>query len=490
MPSITSIRTRLLLTLGLILLLSFIATGVANYMVSKRSLRVVAMEETLPLIADSVRSELQRHLLRPVNISSLMANDTFLKDWVLDGEQDIDKVVNYLKQIKEKYGFFTSFFVSAQTGHYYFYNGILKTMSPEDEHDVWYYSFKNRNISQELDVDTNEAASGALTIFINHRLEGPDRRFLGVTGVGLKLTRIRDLLGDQRRFKNRVIYMVDANGLIQVHPDQSLIEKTNIADLPGIGHLAAKILASKEDVHSYVAEGAWRTQYITSLYFPEFDWFLIVQQDESTALGKVRATFYVNLAVGLAATFLVIVLVFWTVNMFQGKLEEMAVKDGLTGLFNRRHFMELAGAEAVRVKRYDRRISLLLLDVDHFKNINDRHGHGVGDEALKLLAKSLQFGLREQDVVGRIGGEEFAVMLPETDLENACLAAERIRKTVELTPLVTSSEQLTITISIGAASARGDQADIDDLCQKADQAMYQAKTDGRNRVRSYHPEDN
>ncbi len=116
--------------------------------------------------------------MRPLFVSSLMANDTFLKDWAAGGESDISKIERYLGEIQGKYGFFSAFFVSAETGKYYYPGGILKTISPEDDHDVWYYDFVSSGEGHDLDVDSNEAANNILTVFINHRLASDDGKLL------------------------------------------------------------------------------------------------------------------------------------------------------------------------------------------------------------------------------------------------------------------------------------------------------------------------
>ena len=128
-----SIRNKLIIVLSLVLTLAFVSTSLISFMVSKDHFRTSALDETLPLISNNILSEIQRDLMMPIQVSSLMANDTFLKDWALAGEKDVTQVSRYLNEIKDKYGFFTAFFVSEQTGRYYYYNGILKTVSTGDD---------------------------------------------------------------------------------------------------------------------------------------------------------------------------------------------------------------------------------------------------------------------------------------------------------------------------------------------------------------------
>ncbi|MFZ5426093.1 MAG: PAS domain S-box protein [Thermodesulfobacteriota bacterium] len=174
-------------------------------------------------------------------------------------------------------------------------------------------------------------------------------------------------------------------------------------------------------------------------------------------------------------------------KQMEQELERLAYSDALTGLANRRHFMELAELELSRAVRYGNRLSILLMDVDHFKSINDTHGHHVGDLALQKLGGLCREKLRNIDTAGRIGGEEFAVLLPQTGGKEAVLTAERLRKAVAKaeTPLGEGAF-MRFTVSIGVATLGGTSEGIDALLERADKALYKAKRDGRNRVRVEH----
>jgi len=170
----------------------------------------------------------------------------------------------------------------------------------------------------------------------------------------------------------------------------------------------------------------------------------------------------------------------------QNALERLARTDTLTGLSNRRHFMELAASELNRTVRYGGELSLLMMDLDHFKSVNDRYGHHVGDLVLQSLSSVCGATLREIDAVGRIGGEEFAVVLPQTDGSRAFVVAERLRKAIMDTPLaLRDGTAVHFTVSIGVATLMGDQTDLDGLLACADKALYAAKNGGRNRVSAW-----
>lgn len=167
------------------------------------------------------------------------------------------------------------------------------------------------------------------------------------------------------------------------------------------------------------------------------------------------------------------------------RMEEMAITDTLTGLYNRRGMVQLAGRELDRAQRYQRPLSVLMLDIDHFKVLNDAHGHLVGDQVLVGLARLLESSVRRVDLLSRHGGEEFVALLPESDLPSAARAAERVRLKVEAADFPTHAGLMTITISVGVAGSDEIGLDLELLVDAADQAMYAAKQAGRNRVWSW-----
>ena len=172
------------------------------------------------------------------------------------------------------------------------------------------------------------------------------------------------------------------------------------------------------------------------------------------------------------------------------KLLELAGADDLTGLPNRRRFREAAATELGRDRRYGRSLALMTIDVDNFKAINDSFGHDGGDQALIQLARIGQSVLRDSDVLARQGGDEFAVLMPETDLAAATDAAERLRQAVAEAELAAGSARFGLTISIGLTAIEGtEEISLNQLLKQADQALYEAKQSGRNKVCLYRVKD-
>ena len=164
--------------------------------------------------------------------------------------------------------------------------------------------------------------------------------------------------------------------------------------------------------------------------------------------------------------------------------KELSATDPLTGAINRRKFDEIASREVDRFYRYNRPLSIMMLDIDYFKNVNDTYGHSIGDVVLKEFYKICLNAVRNTDIVARIGGEEFAILMPETNLQQANILAKRICKTVsEFAIAIENSPNIKLTVSIGVTkwNTEGFKT-INDILEYADQALYEAKKSGRNRV--------
>lgn len=171
-------------------------------------------------------------------------------------------------------------------------------------------------------------------------------------------------------------------------------------------------------------------------------------------------------------------------KLMEFELKKLSETDELTGLKNRRKFLASATKALERLKREDAPVSMLIIDLDNFKAINDAHGHAVGDKALCNAAQQIQQAIRHRDLLARIGGEEFAVLLPDTDEWGAVMVAERVRAFVAASALDIAAGTLKLTVSIGVTSFRATDRSPDEALGRADKALYRAKEEGRDRVRA------
>jgi diguanylate cyclase (GGDEF)-like protein len=164
------------------------------------------------------------------------------------------------------------------------------------------------------------------------------------------------------------------------------------------------------------------------------------------------------------------------------KIQQIAITDDLTGLYNRRGLYEIGRLEIERTRRYEMPLAAIVMDIDHFKQVNDQHSHAIGDQVLRSFSKCVQENTRELDVVGRIGGEEFVILLPGSNHKSAQRTAARLQKLISNNVTQTSAGEIKITVSQGVAILDGSMQDLNDLVKAADRALYKAKESGRNRV--------
>jgi diguanylate cyclase (GGDEF)-like protein len=472
-------RHRLLLLAYLLLSVGFFATALFGYFVSKHAIRAAIIGQDLPLTSSNIYSEIQRDLVRPVLISSTMAGDTFLRRWVVSGEKNAAEISHYLREVKERYGAFSSFFVSDRSGVYYTGDGVLKRVSREEPRDVWYYRVRDMTDAYEINVDPDLANSDALTIFINFRVFDFDGNYIGATGIGLTVDAVRRLVNTfQERFQ-RTIYFVDSHGRIVPFGNRPHHADPDLRHAEGLGPIMDRILNEKTGSYQYLADGDNHILYVN--YLPELKWYLFVEQNEEHALAGIRRTLYINLAISLAVTLVVLFLTHLTLSRYHRRMEEMATTDELTGLLNRKAFNVFIERLMAEYRREQRPTSVLIADVDHFKDINDRNGHLAGDRVLRDVAQLLNGSLRGSDIAVRWGGEEFLLVLRGCDLTEALRVAENLRNTVAGHTFAAGSQDIAVTISIGAAEYDG-RENSEQWIARADAGLYAAKDAGRNRV--------
>jgi two-component system cell cycle response regulator len=169
-------------------------------------------------------------------------------------------------------------------------------------------------------------------------------------------------------------------------------------------------------------------------------------------------------------------------SIYHDELYKQATLDPLTRIFNRKHFNQEIESEYSRARRYGRPLSMLMMDLDHFKKVNDTYGHPAGDYVLKQTANLVKDSLRAQDIFARFGGEEFALLLPETTNDNAFALGEKIRGRIQQAPYEYNAKKIPVTLSIGVATLKTNHANWEDLVGEADRNLYSAKNAGRNRV--------
>lgn len=472
-------RSKLIALVCLLLCAGFLATTLLSYFASRDSIRSAIIDTELPLTSDNVYSEIQKDLVRPVLISSMMSRDTFLRDWVIGGERDVGQMTRYLKEVMSHYGAFTAFFVSDASHTYYHADGVLKHVDPAEPRDAWYFRVRGMKEPYEVNVDPDLANRDTLTIFINYRVLDYRERFIGTTGVGLTVDAVVGIIQNYQQRYGRTIYFVNGDGDIVLagRRDEGGERRRNIRDIDGLRDQATTILAGNGGSFEY--ENEHGHHFLNVRYIPELKWRLFVVKDERSAVSGLQHALYVNLAVCASVTLLVLLLVYLTINRYQRALEAMATTDSLTGLANRRA-LELLLEQAMRdAQRQKTPLSAILIDIDHFKELNDRHGHQAGDRVLQALGETLRSSLRASDIACRWGGEEFLVVLKNTDVAAALPIAESLRQRIVALPVPAGSDA--VRISAGLVAWQAGEA-VEELVARADAQLYRAKQTGRDRV--------
>jgi signal transduction histidine kinase len=315
-------KRNLILFLGLFLLFAFTATSIASFFVSRVAIRDSILSRELPLTSDNIYSEIQKDLLLPLYVSSTMANDTFLRDWVINGEQDKKLIKRYLSEIKSKYKTVSAFFISEKSRTYYYHSGVLKTVKEDEPRDEWYFRVRHMENPYEINVDPDMANKDAITIFINNKVFDFDHQYIGATGVGLTVTTLKKKIQDYQTTYQRNIFFIDHQGRIILQNQNSQTgssEGKYIKNINGLSTVADQVLNNVSTSLEYRVDN--RTVFLSSRYIPELNWYLMVEQGMDSALQPMRNVLYFNMIICLLVTAIVLIIIAYTVFRYQKNLE-------------------------------------------------------------------------------------------------------------------------------------------------------------------------
>ena len=484
MPLSTSRKAQitLLSLLSILLLGGFLATSLVSYFASRDSIRHNIVNTELPLTSDNIYSEIQKDLIRPTQIASMMSRDTFLRDWVIAGEQDAQPMTRYLREVQDHYGTFTSFFISEKSRTYYQAKGVLKQVQEDEPRDDWYFRVRDMQTPYEINVDVDMANADRLTIFINYKVLDYDGSFIGATGVGLAVDAVVKLIDEYQARYERSVYFVDTTGRITLTGAQGgpmgAQVGDSLTDVPGLDGLMEKLPTPQSGQFEYQEQG--REHFLNVRYIPELEWYLFVDKQDK-ALAGIRQGLYINLLLCLLVTAIVLTLVSLAIRRYQQRIAALATTDSLTDLPNRRGFDILAEQALQEAQRDSSPLCAVLLDLDNFKLINDQHGHLAGDQVLHDFAQQLRGKLRQSDILCRWGGEEFILLLKNTDRQAAHDLAEKLRQHCAEQRYAVEGQSLQVTVSLGLSQWHTGES-LHTLLGRTDRALYRAKQAGRDRV--------
>jgi len=449
-----------------------------NYYISIQTSEKQLKTVSLPLSLDNIYTEIQKNILQPYLISSMMANDTFVKSWLEKPDQDDQKIVNYLRAIKEKYHIFNTFLVSAKTKNYYTQAGLIEKLDLNNTKTKWYTDFLKIQNIHEINIDFNKKISSSLTIFINYKILNNKNSTIGVTGVAIKTTYINKMLKKFREKYNFKVTFFNKQGKT-ILSEQDHNNYKSIDTSPLLKPYYKKII-SKES-HLLEVKKNNERYLIHTKYIKDLNLYLMVEVKLSTYTNNLKTILLFNLLSALAIVVFIVIVLYRIIQQHSKKLETLAFYDPLTQIYNRRYFeTSLLGQIAIS-KRYKSNLSVIFIDIDNFKYINDSKGHDIGDEILIIIAKIFKENIREIDMVARWGGEEFIILLPYSDIKEATQVAHKLKNRLENYTKIKTILSYALKASFGVTQYKeGD--DLDTIIKRADDAMYISKKNGKNRV--------
>ena len=472
------LKTKVVLIIASLLLGVSITGSIINYHKNVRDTQAQLQNTSLPLSVDNIYTEIQQRMIEPLLVSSLMSNDTFLRDWIMEGETDLNGIVRYLTEIQQKYDVFTTFLVSDVIKNYYHPRGLIDVINKENSADTWYFRFKEQSELYEINLDHNANLGDFLVMFINYKVMNYKKEMIGVTGVGVRLLNIEQMLNSFKTRYKYDVYFVDQKGELTLF-SKALNKRGNIANIEGLRQIEESIFEGKQTQFEYKdkdGEYLLNTKYIEKLKL-----HLFVEINKKEYLDELKKTFYGNLLASILVTVLVTFIILYTINIYQKQLVQLASEDALTGLANRRKFNEHFEKLYKLYKKGINRLTLFLIDIDDFKEVNDTFGHLIGDEALIRVADILRVELRASDMIARWGGEEFALLLVDVSPEKAMEIAQKLCQAIKEDKVLTQLLQKPLTVSIGLGELSSLESQ-DGLVYKVDNALYEAKKAGKDQV--------
>lgn len=472
------LKTKVVLIIAGLLLGVSITGSIINYMKNVRDTQAQLQNTSLPLSVDNIYTEIQQRMIEPLLVSSLMSNDTFLRDWIMEGEIDMNGIMRYLTEIQQKYDIFTTFLVSDVTKNYYHPRGLIDVINKENSADAWYFRFKEQSEPYEINLDYNANLGDFLVMFINYKVMNYKQEMIGATGVGVRLVNIEEMLNSFKTKYKYDVYFVDHKGELTLF-SKGLNKRGNIENIEGLNKIKEAIFTDKQTQFEYKdkdGEYLLNTKYIEKLKL-----HLFVEINKKEYLDELKKTFYGNLFASLFVTALVTFIILYTINIYQRQLVQLASEDALTGLANRRKFNEHFEKLYKNYKKGVNRLTLLLIDIDDFKEVNDTFGHLIGDDSLIRVAEILRVELRASDMIARWGGEEFALLLVDVPSEKAMEIAQKICHAIKEDKVLNTLLQRPLTVSIGLGELNSFESQ-DGLVHKVDTALYEAKKAGKDQV--------
>lgn len=471
-------RYRIVFIIAFLLIGLSVSLSTVNYVITLESTQKQLENSSLPLSTDNIYTEIQKHIIEPDLVASMMAQDTFLKDWLIHREKEGKSITEYLDSIKNKYGMFTTFLASEKTRNYYTSKGFIEKMDEKNPTNNWYFSFKQSQNTHEVNLDYNENIDNSMIMFINHKIFDNNEHIIGATGIGLRISYIDEMLKRFRKNYKFNVFFVNTKGKIVLY-ERGKNKLKNIKDNPELDSYKDQMLGKKNSLIKYTKEG--EEYLVSSKFVPELGLHLLVEAKISDFTNDVIRTFYLNLYVSLFISIIIVLIILTLIKKYNSKLENLANHDELTNLPNRRVFDDNLKHVILLNERKPSNISVLFSDIDDFKKVNDTFGHDAGDQVLKRIATIIKQNVRQSDFFARWGGEEFIIAFIDSSLENSEEIANKLRKSIESDKELHELTNYNITSSFGLTQLK-EKDTLESVLKRVDKALYNAKQSGKNKI--------
>ena len=413
-------------------------------------------------------------LLKPLHISQTLGKSKELQSLMASEQIDKDQVFDVLQRLSEEFDMY--FFIASETTRMQ-YNSDLTSLELLEEEVNWYFKYKDRPETAVADIGKWEDVH----FYIDLKIFNDDSKFLGFFGTGKSLASFLTVFAEYKQEHGYDFIFVDQDDNITLSSDAELLAANstfkNLSDLPWYQRLDQKSLPNGS-LNNLLIRKNNEDFLIAEVSVDPFDWTLYLLTPLQARQTEISRTFIISIVSLLVVIFLLFVLIYNLLYYFKRDMQKNIQIDPLTRLPNRNK-VELRYEE---ILHQGSALSLILIDIDHFKAVNDTHGHNAGDNVLRQVADLFQSELREDDIVGRWGGEEFIILLPDTTPNQAFDVAQKLRGRLENLTASTGSMSVKVTASFGVSYTQHAKPLVEVLA-KADDALYQAKRDGRNLVR-------
>ncbi|MBA6390318.1 GGDEF domain-containing protein [Colwellia sp. BRX10-3] len=417
-------------------------------------------------------------ILRPLNVANFMAKNQFVIDYASQEKIEKDYIVSYLNKVAKSYNMIA--FIALEKHNLMIDSNAKESMLSSKETE-WYSRLKDLPGDQFTDIGNSQNPH----LYFDNKIRNSNGEFIGFTGVAIDLKYFASKFQEYNERFGFELYFVDSNNIITLssnkiiktesHHRQELM--TRLSDLPWHQSLIKNNAADK-NLSSEVMYTSDEGLLISQMPIQELNWRMFIVSPPAAQQSE-----YWKIFIGRFILFFIVAIIFYlillnSINYLKSRLIKHAETDHLTQLPNRSHVHWRFDS----IAKTNENLCLVIADIDNFKHINDTYGHLVGDDVLRIISEQLSQTLRKIDVVGRWGGEEFVMLLPETTASQTLIIVERIRKNIAAIsfPISTTSGTFTTTISFGICELPLKNKTIEDYIKGADKALYQAKANGRN----------